>query len=397
MARHKLQFSSTNFDINAVFKSISANSSTMRARLRELVEIESPSGDKVAINKAVTLVAGWCAAQGATIRRHAHPVHGDILEAWFRPEAKNRAKPPMIPSKPLMILGHLDTVWPLGTLAEMPYRETRDKISGPGVLDMKVGVIMALKALQLLPLQQPVVLLLTSDEEIGSNASRALIEKIAAKCAAVFVLEPAQGLAYKTERKGVGDYHLEITGVASHSGVDFEKGHSAILELAKLLQKVATFTRLAHGITVNPGVVRGGSRSNVVAAYAVADIDVRIRKMSQAAVLDKKFRALRCADAKCSLKVTGGINRPPMERSAGTVALFRQAQKIAAGLGLELEEASTGGGSDGNFTAALGVPTLDGMGAVGAGAHARHEHIEVKHLVQRTALLAGMLRAGIRD
>ena len=169
-------------------------SDSARSKLRELVEIESPSGDKVAINKAVTLVEGWCAALGAKITRHSHKIHGDILEAWFFPKVRNRAKP-------IMILGHLDTVWPVGTLAEMPFRQERGKLFGPGVLDMKAGVVMALDALQVLPLQQPVVLLLTSDEEIGSTASRALIEKIAAKCAAVFVLEPAQGLAYKTARK----------------------------------------------------------------------------------------------------------------------------------------------------------------------------------------------------
>jgi len=359
------------------------------SRLRELVEIESPSGDQVAINKAVTLVAGWCAAQGGQVRRHPRAGHGDILEAWFHPKVKNRAKP-------LMILGHLDTVWPLGTLAKMPFKHEKGCIYGPGVLDMKVGVIMALEALQVLPLQQPVVLLLTSDEEIGSTVSRTLIEKIAAKCAAVFVLEPAQGLAYKTARKGVGDYRLEVTGVAAHSGVDFEKGHSAILEMAKIVQKVALITDLSHGITVNPGIIQGGTRSNVIAAQAIANIDVRIAKASQAAALEKKFKALKCADPHCFLTVTGGINRPPMERRAGTVALFKKARKIAATLGLDLQEASTGGGSDGNFTAALGIPTLDGMGAVGTGAHASHEHIEVKHLPTRIALLAGMLNAGDR-
>jgi glutamate carboxypeptidase len=363
------------------------------SRLRKLVEIESPSDDQAAVNRAVTLVAGWCAKQGGRVRRHPQKAHGDLLEVWFGPEPKKGARFP----KPLMLLGHLDTVWPIGTLAEMPFREEKGKLFGPGILDMKAGIVMALEALQVLPLQRPVVMLLNSDEEIGSEISRPLTEKIAAKCAAVFVLEPAQGLAYKTARKGVGDYRLDVTGIAAHSGIDFEKGHSAVLEMVQLVQKCALFCNFKRGITINPGVIHGGTRSNVIAAHAWAEIDARITKASQAATVDKKFHALKCKDPKCKLTVTGGINRPPMERSAGTVKLFKRAKKFAAELGFELEEAATGGGSDGNFTAAMGVPTLDGMGAVGAGAHAKHEHVVVKHLAQRTALLARMISAGVRD
>jgi glutamate carboxypeptidase len=259
---------------------------------------------------------------------------------------------------------------------------------------MKAGVAMALaaiRALAQLSISRPVTLLLNSDEEVGSPVSRPITERLALASSAVLVLEPAQGLACKTARKGVGDYHLHVTGVAAHSGVDFERGHSAILELARLLGKVASFTDLRVGRTVNPGVISGGTRVNVIAEHAYADVDVRIAKASDAVRMEKLFRGLRCADTKCKLEVTGGINRPPMERKSGTVALYKQARKLAAELGFTLDEAATGGGSDGNFTAALGVPTLDGLGAVGEGAHAAHESVVVEHLVPRTALLAALI------
>jgi glutamate carboxypeptidase len=276
----------------------------------------------------------------------------------------------------------------------MLFREANGRLYGPGVLDMKAGVVMALAALRALHtfnLARPVTLLLNSDEEIGSPASRAITERVAQRSSAVFVLEPAQGLAYKTARKGVGQYNLQVTGVAAHSGVDFEAGHSAVLEMAKLVQTASNFTDLRKKRTVNCGVLHGGTRSNVVAAEAHAEIDVRIAKAGDAARVDRLFRSLKVTDPACRLEITGGINRPPMERTAGTIALFKRARKRAAELGFPLDEAATGGGSDGNFTAALGVPTLDGMGAVGEGAHASHEHILIEHLVPRTALLAAMI------
>jgi glutamate carboxypeptidase len=209
----------------------------------------------------------------------------------------------------------------------------------------------------------------------------------------VFVLEPAQGLAYKTARKGVGHFELRVQGVASHAGVDFERGHSAVLEMARLVQQVSAWSNPRTGITVNVGVINGGTRSNVVAAECRAEVDVRIVKAGDAARIERMFHSLKTTDKACKLTVSGGINRPPMERKQGTVALFRKAQTLAKEMGMMLEEAATGGGSDGNFTAALGVHTLDGMGAVGGGAHADHEHVVVKHLVERTALLAGMIAA----
>jgi len=256
-----------------------------------------------------------------------------------------------------------------------------------------VMALQAIATLLELNADRPVTLLLNSEEEVGSPISRPITERVALGCSAVFVLEPAQGLAYKTARKGVGQYDLRVQGIASHAGVDFQTGHSAVLEMARLVQTVAGFTDLSKGLTVNPGVIRGGTQSNVVAAECTASIDVRIAKASDAARVERMFRKLKVTDKACTLTVTGGINRPPMERSAGTVRLFKQARKLAAEMGLALEEASTGGGSDGNFTAALGVPTLDGMGAVGAGAHAAHEHIVAAHIVERTALLAAMIAA----
>jgi glutamate carboxypeptidase len=242
-----------------------------------------------------------------------------------------------------------------------------------------------------LGISRPVKLLLNSDEEVGSPVSRPITERLALASEAVLVLEPAQGLACKTARKGVGNYRLDVKGIAAHSGVNFGSGHSAILELSRLLQKVEGFTDLRIGRTVNPGVIGGGTRSNVIAQDAWAEVDVRIAKASDAAKVEKLFRGLRCADPKCSLTISGGINRPPMERKPGTVDLYKQARALAAEVGFQLDEAATGGGSDGNFTAALGVPTLDGLGAVGEGAHAAHESVEIEHLVPRTALLAALI------
>jgi len=368
---------------------ITARQARLKARLRELVEVESPSEDKAAVDRAGDLVGRWAGELGGKVKRHTQKTFGDVLELRFGPNRSTSGR--------VLLLGHLDTVWPMGTLEKMPWKESDGKISGPGVLDMKAGVVMALEAvtaLRELEVERPVTLLLVSEEEVGSPVSRAITERLAAESAAVLVLEPAQGLAYKTARKGVGNYELVVQGVGSHAGVDFGSGHSAVLEMARLVEKVSGFTDLSKGLTVNVGVIGGGTRSNVVAAECMAEVDVRIAKAKDAVRVERMFRGLRVTDKACRLTVTGGINRPPMERKAGTVALFRLAQKLAAEMGLALEEASTGGGSDGSFTAAMGVPTLDGMGAVGAGAHAAHEHVVVKHLVKRTALLAGVL-AGI--
>jgi glutamate carboxypeptidase len=374
-------------------RAVAASESRVLDEIRRLVEIESPSDHKPSVDCCVDAVADLAGQLGANVRRHRQPAFGDVLELRFEPGAKGKSR-----QAPVMLLGHLDTVWPLGTLSGMPFRIQKGRAWGPGVLDMKAGVMMGLTAIDALrqtgSLGRPVVFLLSGDEEVGSTVSRPIIEKVARQCAAVFVLEPAQGLdgAYKTARKGVGDYTLRVQGVAAHAGVDFQKGHSAIHELAWQLEKVRGFTELDRGLTVNAGVIRGGTRTNVIAAEAEAGIDVRIARAKDAARIDRKFRSLRVRDRSCVLQVEGGMNRPPMERSRGTVALYRRAATLAAEMGFSLAEAATGGGSDGNFTAALGVPTLDGMGAVGEGAHASHESVLLKHLVPRTALLAEMIR-----
>ena len=357
--------------------------------LTELVRIESPSDDKVAVDTAVGWVMGQAKAAGWKVRRHRQKEFGDCLELLIGPERGGR--------KPVLLLGHLDTVWPKGTLESMPVKVSRGRVWGPGVLDMKAGVVMGLTAVSSLrgmdALARPVRMLLVGDEEIGSPVSRPLTEKIARECEAVFVLEPAQGLggAYKTARKGVGEYRLRVEGVASHSGVDFERGQSAVLELARQIEAVNSLVELERGLTLNVGVIGGGTKSNVVAAEAWADIDVRIARAGDAARVDRKLRGLRARNKACRLEWSGGMNRPPMERTRGTVALFERARGLAAAMEFELEEAATGGGSDGNFTSALGVPTLDGMGAVGEGAHARGESLLVEFLGPRVALLAGMI------
>ncbi len=369
-----------------ILRVVTANEGRLRSRLRQLVEIESPSEDKAGVGDAKKALEQWLKPLKAQLKTHKSSNFGDVLEARLGSSRSQRGR--------ALLLGHLDTVWPLGTLKSMPWREADGKLYGPGVLDMKAGVVMAieaLEALRTLDLARPVTLLLNSDEEVGSPFSRPITEQIATTCAAVFVLEPAQGLAYKTARKGVGHFNLCVEGIAAHAGVDFTKGHSAVLEMAKLIEKISAFTDMQRGLTVNAGVIRGGTRSNVIAAECSAEVDVRIAKARDAVRVERMFNSLKMFDKNCKLTVSGGMNRPPMERKAGTITLFRQAKRLAANLGIDLEEAATGGGSDGNFTAALGVPTLDGMGAVGAGAHAAHEHVVTQHLIERTALLAGML------
>lgn len=364
----------------------------LRVRLRELVEIESPSDDRDAVNRAADYVVGWARELGGEVLRHPGGTFGDVVELRFGAHMN---------CKPVLVLGHLDTVYPMGTLNTMPWRETEAedgvRLMGPGVVDMKAGVVMALEAIAALQdlnaMARPVILLLNPDEEVGSDVSRPHTERLARESAAVFVLEPAQGLAYKTARKGVGHFELTVDGVAAHAGVDFASGHSAVLEMARLAEQVSGWTDISMGRTVNVGVIAGGTRSNVIAAQCRAEVDVRVVTMQDAANVEEMFRGLRTRDAACTLRIKGGINRPPMERSTGTVALFQRAQKLAAGIGLELQEAATGGGSDGNFTAAIGVPTLDGMGAVGGGAHSPGEYVVASHLVERTALLAGMIQS----
>ncbi len=360
----------------------------MLATLRELVELESPSGDKAAVDRLGQTLAARFTALGGKVTRHRGGRFGDHLQADFRGAA----------GPPVLLLGHFDTVWDLGTLKKMPFRLDRGRAWGPGALDMKCGIVMMMFALDMLQtlhhrLPRPVTVLLNTDEEVGSETSRPVTEKLARRSAAVLVVEPAQGLAgaLKTERKGVGDFTVRVTGVASHAGLDFEKGHNAILELARQVLAIADFTDLARGLTVSPGIIRGGTRTNVVPDAAEVEVDVRVARLRDAKPLERRFRSLRPHDKHCRLAISGGLNRPPMERTPGVARLFALAQELGQEIGWPVAEAAVGGGSDGNFTAALGSPTLDGLGAVGEGAHASNESVLLEEIPRRTALLAGLI------
>jgi glutamate carboxypeptidase len=360
------------------------------ALIRELVECESPSDDSASVDRFVHLLVSKLDSF-TKVRTPPGGRFGHHMRCEFNFGRKPR-------DGDILVLGHSDTVWPLGTLSHMPFRRKGGRLWGPGVLDMKSGIAFFLFAIQTLreldvPVTRRVVLQVNSDEEVGSETSRPLTEEAARSSAVVLVLEPGTGLTgkIKTARKGVGDYTVSVKGRASHAGVDFQNGASAIVELARQIERISSFTNLVKGITVNPGVIAGGTRTNVVAAEARAEVDIRVARMKDAPGLDKKFHSLRPFDKRCTIRVDGGVNRPPMERTPGIQKLFQYARGWAKELGVDLEESSTGGGSDGNFTAALGVPTLDGLGGVGEGAHAVNESILVDRIADRTALLAMLL------
>ena len=363
------------------------------ATIRQFVECESPSDAPAAVNRFVDLFAETVKDIARVKTFTGGKSHGRHLRCEFvLPGSKKTGQ--------ILALGHSDTVWPLGTLRSMPFRQAQGRLWGPGVFDMKAGVaffIFAMRTLRELdiPVARKVVLQVNSDEEIGSPSSRPLTEQAAKASAAVLVLEPSQGLdgKLKTARKGVGDYTVTVQGRAAHAGLDFLNGASAIVEMARQVQRIAGFTRLDRGITVSPGLIQGGTRSNVIAAECRIEIDVRAPKVSDAHYLERQFASLKPFDKRCSIQVSGGMNRPPLERTAGVAALFRKAKKLAAEMGVDLEESSAGGGSDGNFTAALGVPTLDGLGAVGEGAHAINECILVSRMADRIALLSKLVAA----
>src|SRR6185503_11895471 len=279
---------------------------------RKLVISESPSDSKSAVDSCVAVAADEIRARDGRIKLHRQREYGDILEARFGPRTQKDGKP-------VLLLGHLDTVWPVGTLRTMRCRVEDGRLWGPGTLDMKAGVAMALTALEMLAeadlLRREIVLLLNSDEEIGSLVSRRITEKLAKECAAVFVLEPAQGLAYKTARKGTGNWRIDIRGVAAHAGVDFEKGASALCELSRVIDTVSAWTDLKRGLTVSVGVAGGGSKTNVIPADAFAEVDVRIARSADGPRIERKFAGLDPVDKRCELRIAGGINRPPMERT----------------------------------------------------------------------------------
>ncbi|HKV29331.1 MAG TPA: M20 family metallopeptidase [Candidatus Acidoferrales bacterium] len=359
--------------------------------LGRMVGIESPSHEKVAVDRFGSMIASEWRRRGAGIRLLHQRNFGNHVRAeiWL-----GRGRP----KGQLLVLGHLDTVYPTGTLAKTAFRVARGCAWGPGAFDMKGGHAIALFAVDALralrvPMRKKIIFLWTSDEEIGSAASRSAIEKAARQSDAVFVLEPAFGGdgRLKTERKGVGEAELIVTGRSAHAGIDPQRGVNAVHELALQIVRLLKLNNPKRGITVQANVIAGGSVTNVVAERARASIDVRLMRASDARAVNRKLHALRPILPGARIEVRGGINRPPMERTPEAHALFLHAQELGRKMGISLAEASTGGGSDGNFTAALGIPTLDGLGAVGDGAHSPREHIVIRHLPERAALLAGLL------
>ncbi len=358
--------------------------------IQQLVEIESPSDVKAAVDRLGAVLASRFDDIGGKVSVHPAEKAGNQLQVDFAAPGSSR-------QKPVLLLGHMDTVYPIGAISKMPCRVAKGRVLGPGVLDMKSGIALALHVMEALTkwgLTRPVTVLLVSDEEVGSKSSRAITEELARRAAAVLVLEPAYGLhgAVKTARKGVADYTIKVTGKAAHSGLDFEKGQSAVLELAKQICEIQKLVDLKRGITLNVGKISGGTRVNVVPAEATALLDLRVATVRDGVRIERKLLGLKAFNRKCKIEVSGGFNRPPMERTAGVAELYARAQEVAAELGGILKEAAVGGGSDGNFTAALGIPTLDGLGAVGEGAHAEHESVVILELPRRAALLAGMIQ-----
>lgn len=358
--------------------------------IEQLVTLESPSDVKAAVDRVSTVLASRFGELGGKVTVHKAEKFGNHLQVDFSTRSDRR---------PILLLGHMDTVYPVGTISKMPFRICSGRLWGPGVFDMKSGIALALHVIESLlqwhggGLPRPVTVLLVSDEEVGSTSSRHITEKLARQSETVLVLEPAAGPngALKTARKGVGEYCLHVEGVAAHSGLDFQKGHSAVVELSRQILSLSELVDLKRGTTINAGRISGGGRVNVVPAEASAVLDLRVRTKKDGERVHRKLMSLRPVDQKCKIKVTGALNRPPMERTPANAALYKKAAQVAHKLGWKLEEAAVGGGSDGNFTAALGIPTLDGLGAIGEGAHSAHESVVISELPKRAALLAGLI------
>ena len=352
-----------------------------------LVRAESPTTDRKAANRCGALLMALMREQGGEVDAVASETCGDHLRATFGTGLREQ----------VLLLGHFDTVWPVGQLERMPVHEEDGRLHGPGVFDMKGGIGIGLLALRALGAtgqldQLRVAMLLTADEERGSRTSRALVEEEARRSAAVLVLEPSlPGGAVKTGRKGCGEFELRVRGIAAHAGIDPSRGASAIDELAAQIGAIGALRDPARGVTLNVGVIEGGARPNVVAEEARAVVDARAGTMADARRVEAAMNALRPTIRGTSIEVTGGFARPPFERTPGVVHLYQTARAVAAELGRDLGEGSTGGGSDGNFTGALGVPTLDGLGVAGDGAHALDEHLLTADLTWRAALVAGLI------
>jgi glutamate carboxypeptidase len=362
----------------------------MLATLRQFVEAESPSLEKTAADGCCDLIAAAWRKNNVRIERLKQKYRGDHLRIAYWPGNTR-------PAGQLLVLGHYDTVYSSGTLRKMPFRISRGKAYGPGIFDMKAGIVQALFALQALQeakaeLRKRLIFLWTSDEEIGSESSRKLIEAEARRSDAVLVLEPSFGPRglLKTARKGVGTAELIVHGRASHAGLAPQEGINAIHELAQQLARIEKWSDLRRGVTINAGIVEGGSRTNVIPERARATLDLRALRVSDMRSLEGRLHSLRAIHRGARLEIRGGFDRPPLERRM-SAALFARAKSLAAQAGLSVGECTVGGGSDGNFTAALGIPTLDGLGAVGDSAHSSHEHILVNAMPDRAALLASLL------
>jgi glutamate carboxypeptidase len=358
------------------------------ADLAALVGHESPSDGKALLDTTADWIEGWLHDRlgpptGWT--RHVQDGYGDVLEATY----------PGSPGKPVLLIGHYDTVWPEGTLADRPFTVHDGKASGPGVYDMKAGLVTgvwALRALRALNLTHPpVTFLFNGDEELGSPVSRRHIEAAARGCAAALVLEPGIGWDVKTERKGVGTFTVSATGVESHAGNEPADGASAVHALAELVGHLAAAADPGAGTTINVGTIEGGTARNVIAGRARCLVDVRITRQAEADRVDRVLRELRPADPRVTVTIGGAWSRPPLRLTPESKTLFDLADDVAGALRGPLEPISVGGGSDANFLAPLGVPVLDGLGSSGAGAHARHEHVLVDHVPDRIALVAGLL------
>lgn len=359
--------------------------------LRDFILAESPSTEKAPADRCAELIASEWRKRDARVELVPQKVRGNHIRIECKPAAAAKS------SGQLLVLGHYDTVYGTGTLRKMPFRTSGQKIFGPGVFDMKAGIVQALFALDALlatraPVHKQVVFLWTSDEEIGSESSRKLLESEAARSDAVFVLEPSLGPKglLKTARKGVGEAQLTVQGKASHAGLAPEKGINAVHEISMQIARILKWNDLRRGVTVNADVVQGGTRVNVIAESARAVLDLRALRISDMQAIEKKLKALKPLLPGAKLEVTGGFSRAPLERKI-SAELFGRARKLASQMGLSLGEGTAGGASDGNFTAALGIPTLDGLGAVGDGAHSRHEHILARAMPERAALLAALL------
>jgi glutamate carboxypeptidase len=362
----------------------------MLAILHRFVTAESPSLEKAAADRCCGLIAKEWRKRGVHVERVPQKHRGDHLRIIYAPEKSG-------PDGQLLVLGHYDTVYKTGTLAKMPFRISGGKACGPGTFDMKAGIVQALFALQALQqanlgLSKRIIFLWTSDEEIGSASSRKLIETEARRSNAVFVLEPSFGPRglLKTARKAVGEAELVVQGRAAHAGLAPEAGVNAVHELANQLTRLETWNDACQGVSINANIIEGGTRTNVIAERARAVLDLRAQRTSDMRNLEHRLRALRPLHKGAKLKIIGGFDRPPLERKM-CAALFFRAKSLAEQMHLSLGECAVGGGSDGNFTGALGIPTLDGLGAVGDGAHASREHVLIHTMPARAALLAALL------